>query len=188
MKKKNKQKAIFLDRDGVINKEVSYLCKPEDFILYPFTGHAIKKINESDFYCIVITNQSAVARNMCTIEDIEIVHNKMRELVADYNAGFDAVYYCPHLPNTDSVKNANKYNIECDCRKPKIGMIKQALKEFSIDLSNSYMIGDSPRDILCGKNAGLKTIGVKTGHACKGIEISPDYYFENLKEAVDFIV
>lgn len=184
----NKRKAIFIDRDGVINEEVGLLHKIEDFRLFPNADEAVKKINDSEFLAIIITNQPVVARNLCSIEQLEEIHKKMETLLGKKNAKLDAIYYCPHHPDKGYPEENPKYKIECDCRKPKIGLIKKADNDFNIDLKNSFFIGDSSRDILCGKNAGMTTIGVKTGFGCKESEIKPDYFFEDLNEAIDFII
>lgn len=176
---KNKRKAIFLDRDGTINEYVEYLSKLKYFKLLLGAAKAVKKINDSEFLAIVVTNQPAVAKKLCSIKNVEEIHKKMENLLAKEGAKLDAIYYCPHHPD---------YDIKCSCRKPKIGLIKRAEKEFNIDLKHSYFIGDSWRDIACAKNAGLTAIGVKTGKGCRNIDIKPDYYFANLNKAVNFIL
>ncbi|MGA1868189.1 MAG: HAD-IIIA family hydrolase [bacterium] len=182
------QKAIFLDRDGVLNQEVGHICHVDDFHLMDNVSQAIKCINQSDYLAIVITNQSAVARGLCTIDDIEHIHKKMEMLLGDNGAHIDAIYYCPHHPEKGMPGENPLYTINCDCRKPKIGMITHAAKDFNIDLKHSYFIGDTTRDILCGKNAHLYTIGVYTGHGCKDGDVKPDWMFEDLYEAVSFII
>jgi len=184
----NKRKAIFLDRDGTINKEVDLLHNIEDFDLFPTTCKAIKKINKSDYLAIVVSNQPVVARNLCTIEDLEEIHKKMETLLGKENAKLDSIYYCPHHPDSGYPEENPAYKVECECRKPNIGMIKTAANEFNIDLDSSYIIGDSVRDIKCGKNAGLITIGLRTGKKCKDGDIDPDYYFEDLYEAASYVV
>ncbi len=186
--RKNKRKAIFIDRDGVINKEVSLLHKIEDFELLPGVARAIKKINDSEFLAIVITNQPVVARGLSTIEELEEIHKKMESLLGKERAKLDAIYYCPHHPDKGFPGENPKYKIECNCRKPKIGLVKRAEKDFNIDLKSSYFIGDSFRDILCGKNAGLNTIGVGAKNNCRENEIKPDYFFDDLYQAVKFII
>ena len=183
----NKRKVIFLDRDGVINKKVDLLHKIEDFELLLGTSQAIKIINKSEFLAIVVTNQPVVARNLCSIEELEEIHKKMETLLGKENAKLDAIYYCPHHPDKGYPEENLEYKIECECRKPNIGMIKMAEKDFNIDLNGSFIIGDSSRDILCGKNAGLTTVAVRRGDDLKEIEVEPDYLFKNLNEAVNFI-
>jgi len=185
---KNKRKAIFLDRDGTINKDLKNLSRVEDFELYPFSAKSVKKINDSEFLAIVVTNQPVVAKGFCSIEDLEEIHKKMETLLGREGAKLDAIYYCPHHPEKGHKGENKKYKIECNCRKSKTGMILKAKKDFNIDLKNSYIIGDSERDILCGKRAGLKTIRVKTGEGIKKSNIKPDYSFDNLGKAVDYFL
>ncbi len=184
----NKRSAIFLDRDGVINHEISFIHKPDQFKLYDFTANAIKKINQSEYLSIVITNQSVIARNLCTLEELSVIHKKMETELGQERAKLDAIYFCPHHPDKGYPEERAEYKIDCECRKPKPGMLLDAARDFNIDLSTSYMIGDSERDIVAGKRAGCMTIGVRGGHALKKLTLEPDYIFENLKEATDFIV
>lgn len=184
----NLKKAIFLDRDGVINVERSYICQPEDFELYPFTFEAIKKINDAGYLAVVVSNQSAIARNMCTVEQVDKVHEKLRKELDSSGAYIDAIYYCPHLPNLHLKTGNPLYLKECDCRKPKTGLFEMAVKDFFINPKESWMVGDSNRDIVAGKNFGCKTIGVLTGHGKKGFSEEPDYISDNLLEAVKLIL
>lgn len=183
----HKRRAIFMDRDGVINKKIGLIYKIEDFELIPSVGKAIKKINDSEFLAIVITNQPVVARNLCSIKELETIHKKLETLLGEERAKLDAIYYCPHHPDKGFPEENPKYKIKCNCRKPKTGLIEKAKRDFNIDLKKSYFIGDSFRDILCGKNAGLRTIGVKTGDGLKDDKIKPDYLFTDLYKAVNFI-
>ena len=153
--KKNRRKAFFLDRDGVINKEVNLLSKPEQIELIKGVGEAIRKINESEFLAIVITNQPVIARNMCSIEELNYIHATIETFLGKENAYLNAVYYCPHHPDKGYPEERIEYKINCDCRKPKPGMIFQAAKDWNIDLSKSYFIGDSDIDIEAGNNAGV---------------------------------
>lgn len=154
---KNAQKAIFLDRDGTINKYVGFLRKEEELELLEGVSEAIKKINESGYLAIVVTNQPVIARGEVTREEIDIIHNKMETLLGLEGAYLDAIYYCPHHPDKGYAGEIVELKIECDCRKPKPGMLIKAAKDYNIDLSKSWMIGDSESDILAGKNAGCKT-------------------------------
>lgn len=183
-----KQKAIFLDRDGVLNFDTDLIHRPEDFTLFDFTAEAIKKINTSDYLSVITTNQSVVARNLTTIEGLGEIHKKMETELGNAGAKLDAIYYCPHHPHGGYPGENPQYKIECECRKPKPGMIRQASAAFNIDTSQSYMIGDSERDMGAGQAAGCKTVGVMTGHGVKKSSLLPDYFFADLKEAVDFII
>lgn len=186
----NRQKAIFLDRDGVINKEVSYLCRPEQLEILEGSTRAVRKINHSDYLAIVATNQSAVARGLCSEEDIAGVNQKLDALLGEKHAYLDGIYYCPHHPDKGFEGENARYKIECECRKPNTGMIRQAQRDFNIDLKKSFIIGDTTSDIMTGINACIKTILVRTGYAGKDrkYDCRPDFIFENLKEAVDFIM
>lgn len=184
----NKRNAVFLDRDGVINEKVDQLHNIEDFRLIDVASEAIKKLNSSEYLSIIITNQPAVARNLCTIQDIENIHNKMETLLGNNAAKMDAIYFCPHHPDRGFPDENLKYKINCSCRKPKTGMIEKAVSDFNINLDGSYLVGDSSRDIECGKNAGITTIGVRTGDACKDCQNSPDFMFDNILEATKFII
>lgn len=154
---RNKQKAIFLDRDGTINKLVGFLRRIDDMELLPGASEAIKKINHSEFLAIVITNQPVIARGEVSIEELDEIHNKMETLLGIDGAYIDSIYYCPHHPDKGFAGERLEYKCDCNCRKPKPGLIIQAMNDFNIDLEQSYMIGDSENDVLCGKNAGVKT-------------------------------
>lgn len=182
------QKAIFLDRDGVINEEISFISKPEDLVLYDFTPAAIRRINQSEYKSIIITNQSVIARNLCTIEELKVIHNKMETLLGKQKAKIDALYYCPHHPDKGYPEERAEYKIDCFCRKPKPGMILDAAFDFNIDLSKSFIIGDSERDIETGNNAGCTTVGVMTGYGIRKTAVRPQFFFANLLEAVTFII
>ena len=151
-----KQKAIFLDRDGTINKYVGFLTKAQDFELLPGTAEAIRTINHSGYLAIVVSNQPVIARGDCTFEELQTIHDKMETLLGKEGAFVDAIYYCPHHPDKGFVGERPTYKIDCGCRKPKAGLLQQAAKEWNIDLSESYMIGDSDRDMQAGNTAGCK--------------------------------
>lgn len=182
------QKAIFLDRDGVLNVERSYISKPEELVLFDFTPAAVRKINQSGYLSIVVTNQSAIARNLCTEEDIQEIHRSLETTLGRDKAWLDGIYYCPHHPDKGFPEENPKYKIDCDCRKPRTGMFRKAAEDFNINMGDSFMIGDSERDIQAGINAGCVTLGVRTGYGIKKTKVLPDFMFNNLAEAVDFIV
>jgi D,D-heptose 1,7-bisphosphate phosphatase len=181
------QPAVFLDRDGVINTERSYISRPEELEIYDFTAPAVRKINQAGYVSVVVTNQSAIARNLCTEEDVQTIHKKLETVLGDQGAWLDAIYYCPHHPDKGFPEENQVYKIECDCRKPATGMFKKAIEKFNINPRASFMIGDSERDIQAGFNAGCITIGVRTGYGIRKTRIDPDYMFNDLKEAADFI-
>ena len=157
---KNKQKAIFLDRDGTINKYVGFLRNIDDFELIDGVAEAIRKINESGYLAIVVTNQPVIARGEITKVQLEDIHNKMETLLGKEGAYLDAIYYCPHHPHKGYEGEIPELKIDCDCRKPKPGMLIKAANDFNIDLSESWMIGDGDNDIKAGIAAGCKTIKI----------------------------
>ena len=150
------QKAIFMDRDGVINEEVDLLHDIDKFELIDGAIEAIKLINQSNFMAIIITNQPIIARNLCTLEELDDIHKKLETLLGNKGAFINALYFCPHHPDAGFPEERKEYKIKCDCRKPEAGMFISASKEWNINLDESYMIGDHQRDIDAGNNAGLK--------------------------------
>lgn len=153
---RNKQKAIFLDRDGTINKMVGFINKPEQFELIPGVAEAIKTINKSGYLTIVITNQPVIARGECSFEELQIIHDKMETELGKEGAFIDGIYVCPHHTDKGFEGERPDYKFNCDCRKPKPGLLLQAAKEFNIDLNESYMIGDSNNDVEAGEKANVK--------------------------------
>ena len=154
---KNKQKAIFLDRDGTINKYVGFVRKPEEFDLIDGVSDVIKQLNNQGYLVIVITNQPVIARGEVTVDGLEEIHNKMETMLGKDGAYVDAIYYCPHHPHKGFSGEVPELKMECECRKPKPGLLLKAAQDYNIDLEKSWMIGDSENDILAGKNAGCKT-------------------------------
>ena len=154
---RNKQKAIFLDRDGTINKYVGFLRDINDFELIPGVAEAIKRINSSGYLAIVVTNQPVVARGEVTLEELTEIHNKMETILGQKGAYLDGIYFCPHHPHSGYEGEILELKIDCKCRKPKPGMLIQAAEDFNIDLSESWMVGDGENDIKAGLNAGCKT-------------------------------
>lgn len=153
---KNKQKAIFLDRDGTINKYVGFLTNPEQFELLPGVVEAIKMINKSGYLAIVVTNQPVIARGDCTWEELMQIHDKMETELGKDGAFLDAIYICPHHIDKGFERERPEYKFDCDCRKPKPGLLLQAAVDYNIVLSLSCMIGDSDCDVMAGRNAGCK--------------------------------
>lgn len=150
------RKAIFLDRDGVINREVNLLNKPEQMELLPGAADAIRYINSKGYLAVVVTNQPVIARNLCSLEELDYIHATLETLLGKEQAYLNGIYYCPHHPDKGYPEERPEYKIACDCRKPKPGMLLKAASDWNIDLSESYMIGDSDRDIQAGHAAGVK--------------------------------
>lgn len=175
----NKQKAVFLDRDGTINKYVGFLRNIDDFELLDGVAEAIRNINNSGYLAIVVTNQPVIARGEVTVAELAEIHNKMETLLGLEGAYLDVIYYCPHHPHKGYEGEIPELKFDCDCRKPKPGMIIRAAEDFNIDLNTSYMIGDSENDILCGKNAGCRTVLIGKG------SFDQDITTNSLKEFTD---
>lgn len=154
---KNPQKAIFLDRDGTINQYVGFLRSEEEFTLLPGVAEAIGKINRSGYLTVVVTNQPVIARGEVTVPELQNIHNKMETLLGHEGVFVDAIYYCPHHPHKGYEGEIPELKIDCDCRKPKPGMLLQAAKDYNIDLTVSWMVGDGENDIKAGIAAGCKT-------------------------------
>ena len=170
-------RAVFLDRDGTIAEDVSYCRRPEDFRLLPNTARAIKLLNEHGFKVIVVTNQSGVGRGYFTEETLAEIHEKMKRELAREGARVDAIYYCPHHPDDN-----------CDCRKPKPGMMRQAVKDYHIDLRRSFVMGDMPSDIAMGKATGCRTILIGNRPPVGGGEAAPEAIAPDILEAAYSIV
>lgn len=169
---KQKQKAIFLDRDGTINKYVGFLRDADEFELIDGVSEAIKSVNNSGYLAIVVTNQPVIARGEVTFHELNEIHNKMETLLGLDGAYLDGIYFCPHHPHKGFDGEIPELKIECECRKPKPGMLLKAAEDFNIDLSQSWMIGDSENDILAGISAGCKTGLIGNGQY--GQDISGD--------------
>lgn len=152
----NRQKAIFLDRDGTINVYKGFLTKSEDFELIKGVAEAIRSINRSGYLAIVVSNQPVIARGECDFEELQAIHNKMETLLGQEGAFVDAIYYCPHHPDKGFEGERPDYKYDCNCRKPKPGMLLKAAHDLNIDLAQSFMIGDSDRDVQAGQQAGCK--------------------------------
>lgn len=151
-----KQKAVFLDRDGTINKKNGFITNPEQFELLPGVSDAVKRINQSGYLAVVVTNQPVIARGECTFGELQEIHDKMETELGKYGAFLDAVYFCPHHPEKGFAGERKDYKTDCKCRKPKPGMFLQAAADFNIDLAQSYMVGDSMRDVEAGNRAGCR--------------------------------
>lgn len=155
-----KQKAIFLDRDGTINQYVGFLRRIEDFQLINGATEAIRCINQSGYLAIVVTNQPVIARGEVTWEELDLIHCKMETLLGEGGAYIDDIFVCPHHPDIGFLGEVVAYKKECDCRKPKPGLLLRAAEKYNIDIEESWMIGDSYSDIQAGQAAGCRTATV----------------------------
>ena len=187
---KNKQRAIFLDRDGTMNVSKGFISKADDLELIPGTIEAIKDINKSGALAIVITNQPVIARGECSFEELHNIHNKLKTLLGEKGVFVDDIFYCPHHPDKGFEGEIPELKFDCECRKPKTGMIDEAVEKYNIDLSRSYMVGDSTMDLEMARNAGIKSVLVNTGFAGNDgkYDRSCDIEAENLLDAVTKII
>lgn len=176
------QRAIFMDRDGTINRHVGFLSDIDQFELLEGAAEAIRRVNEMGYLAVVVTNQPVIARGEATTDELKEIHNKMETLLGQKGAYVDAIFYCPHHPDRGYEGEIVELKTDCDCRKPKPGLILQAAETYHIDLKNSWMIGDSGSDVLAGKAAGCKTVGLgETGDSV------PDFRCVTLTEAIETI-
>jgi D,D-heptose 1,7-bisphosphate phosphatase len=188
----NRRKAVFLDRDGVINHDTGNVCRCADFELIPGVPQAIKTINSSEYLSIVVTNQPVLAKGFCTEPELRELHDKMETLLGNERSYVDAIYYCPHHPERGFEGEVPEFKMPCDCRKPEPGLLLKAASEFNVDLQASWMIGDRYSDVQAGKTAGVRTILLATGHdggdraSYPGIE--PDFRCVTLSDAVEQIM
>jgi histidinol-phosphate phosphatase family protein len=184
-KKERGTKAVFLDRDGTIIREVDNLKSVSQLRLLPGAAKAIAAINQMGLLAIVVTNQPVIARGWLDENGVDEIHAELVKRLKRKGATLDAIYYCPHHPDA----NVQEYRVVCRCRKPGIGMIVQASKELGIAIDGSYMVGDRTPDILAGNRAGLRTILVKTGYGGKDGKhaVEPDHVAMNVAAAVDII-
>lgn len=187
---KNRQRAIFLDRDGTMNVSKGFISNADDLELIPGTIEAIKAINKSGALAIVITNQPVIARGECSFEELHNIHNKLKTLLGEKGAFVDDIFYCPHHPDKGFEGEVPELKFDCECRKPKTGMIDEAVKKYNIDLSKSYMVGDSTMDLELARNAGVKSVLVDTGFAGDDgkYDRSCDIEAKDLLDAVEKII
>ena len=186
-----KRPAVFIDRDGTISEEVGYVNHPSRFRVFPYSSEAIRILNESGLLAIVITNQAGVARGYFAEDVILKVHNQLKQDLENNSARLDAIYYCAHHPSVGEPP----YRLDCDCRKPKTGLIEQATSDFDIDTAASWMAGDRYSDVELARNAGLRSAFLLSGYGrgeweyqSQNWKHKPDLVCENLLEAVKLIV
>jgi D,D-heptose 1,7-bisphosphate phosphatase len=185
-----KKRAVFLDRDGTINRDVGYPDSYSLIEIYPYSFEAVRKINESGLLAIIVTNQSGVGKGLIPEKSLYRIHKKISASFKDQGAHFDGIYYCPHDPSSSDPK----YRQNCQCRKPNPGMALKAMEAHNIDLANSYMVGDKVEDILFGTNLHITSILVLTGFGRKSLPkllkrgTRPAFVASNLQEAVNWIL
>lgn len=187
---RQKQRAIFLDRDGTINQKNGLISREDQFELDPCATQAIGLINQSGYLAIVVTNQPVVARGMCEMEDVDRIHRKMETLLGQAGVYLDDIRFCPHHPDWGYPEENSAYKVPCLCRKPSTGMLDECAARYNIDLSASWIIGDSTTDIQTGLNAGMHTALVLTGDggADGKYPVVSELVCENLLEAVKKIL
>ncbi len=186
-----KKPTVFLDRDGTINEQMGYINHISRFKLLPNVSKAIKLLNENNFNAIIISNQSGVARNYFPIDLISEINNFLLESLKKDGAKLDGIFFCPHYPRGPN----SEYCFECNCRKPKTGLLDQANKKFEIDMTKSYMVGDRYTDIEFAHKSGMKSVLVKTGYGLGDLQyilpernIQPSHIADNLLDAVKWIL
>lgn len=186
-----KRPAVFIDRDGTISEEVGYVNHPSRFRVFPYSSEAIRILNDAGWLAILITNQAGVARGYFSEDVIHKVHDQLTHDLQNGSAKLDAIYYCAHHPSVGEPP----YRLDCDCRKPRTGLIQQAAKDFEIDMAASWMAGDRYSDVELARNAGLRSAFVLSGYGRGEWEYQsqawahqPDLVCENLLEAVKSIV
>jgi D-glycero-D-manno-heptose 1,7-bisphosphate phosphatase len=186
-----KRRAVFIDRDGTLSEEVGYINHVSRFRLFPYAASAIKHLNENGWLAIVITNQAGVARGYFSEDTIHAVHKAMTNELKSNGAQLDAIYYCAHHPSVGEPP----YRLDCDCRKPKPGLISRAVKDFGISLEESWMVGDRYSDVELARNAAINSMFVMSGygrgeweHQRPNWTEQPDLVAEDLLAAVRLIV
>jgi histidinol-phosphate phosphatase family protein len=184
------QRAVFLDRDGTIIPDKDCLRRPEDLELFPHAAEAIHQLNLAGWRTVVVTNQPVIAKGWCTEAELKNIHNKLESLLGREHAFLDRIYYCPHHPEKGFAGERPELKIQCDCRKPGIGMIQRAVKDLNIDLAASWFIGDTATDVQTAKNAGVKSVLVSTGPAFKNAapSLPPDFFASDLLAAANLIL
>lgn len=175
--------AVFLDRDGTVNQEVQYLSKPEQMKLMPRAGQAIARLNQAKLPVIIVTNQSGIARGYYSEDDLHAIHARMDELLAEHGASVTAYYYCPHHPQA----KIEQYRVDCECRKPRTGMLFAAAAQENVALGQSYLVGDKRSDLDAAHHAGCQPILVRTGYGTRaeaGLRREAAEYVRDVRETI----
>lgn len=181
--------AIFLDRDGTINEEASYITRPEQLKLLPGAAEGVRKMRAAGYRIVVVTNQPVIARGDCTTEQLLRIHDHMEMELSREGAFLDGIYYCPHHPDKGFAGERAELKMECDCRKPGDGMLRRAARELNLDLTQSWLIGDRTGDIQAAHTCGIRSILLRTGMggSDEHYDAAPDYTFDDLLAAADFV-
>ncbi|MGA2349384.1 MAG: HAD-IIIA family hydrolase [Terracidiphilus sp.] len=181
--------AIFLDRDGVINEDVSYLTRPEQIKMIPGAAEAIRLLRAAGYRMVVVTNQPVIARGDCTPRQLRLIHDCLEMALSRDGAFLDGIYYCPHHPDKGFEGERPELKFDCECRKPGDGMVRQAVHELNLDLSASWLIGDRTSDIQTARNCGVRAVLLRTGIGGRDqrYAAAPDYMFDDLLAAARFI-
>jgi D,D-heptose 1,7-bisphosphate phosphatase len=184
------QRAVFLDRDGTLNVDKDCLRSADELELLPGVAGAVHELNHNGWRTVVVTNQPVIAKGFCDEAELQRIHNKLETLLGREHAFLDRIYFCPHHPEKGFAGERPELKMDCDCRKPRTGMIKKAVAELNIDLSQSWFIGDTTTDLQTAKNAGLKSILVRTGAGGRDgkFSASPDFTADNLLDAVRLLL
>ena len=185
------RRAVFLDRDGTINEEVGYISDSAQFRLFDYAAEAIRLLNKAGWLTVIVTSQAGIARGIFPESFLTSLHEQMQLELSRLGATIDAIYYCPHHPTEGEVP----YRRECDCRKPKPGMLKRAADELNVDLSASVVIGDRFRDLGMAQAVGARSVLVLTGYGQEELERDgndwpqqPDHIAKNVLEAVQWVI
>ncbi len=186
-----KRRAVFIDRDGTISEEVGYINHPSRYRVFPYSAEAVRLLNNANYLAILVTNQAGVARGYFAEEMVGVIHNILTHELEQGRARLDAIYYCPHHPSVGEVP----YRLDCECRKPKPGLIRRAVEDFDIDAAQSWIIGDRYSDTELARNAGVRSAFVLSGygrgeweHQRSSWQLEPDVVADDLLAAVKTIL
>lgn len=184
------QRAVFIDRDGTVNQPNGHIARPEDLSVFPFVPKALRRLNDSDYRTVLVTNQPVVARGEATLAQLRRIHGRLDSEVATEKSYFDAKYICPHHPDKGFAGEIASLKVSCNCRKPSPGLVLRAIEEMNIDPRKSWLIGDSTADFGAATNAGIRSIGVRTGDGCQDARypFQPDIIVDDFSAAVDYIL
>ncbi|HNQ89708.1 MAG TPA: HAD-IIIA family hydrolase [Verrucomicrobiota bacterium] len=184
------QRAVFLDRDGTLNAEVGGVCRPEDLELLPGVAEAVRRLNHAGYRAVVITNQPVVAKGWCTAEELRRIHHRLEMALGAGHGFLDRIYVCPHHPERGFPGERPELKIECDCRKPGLGLVRRAVADLGIALGESWLVGDSTTDLATARAAGVRSVLVRTGLGGRDGKhaVSPDFVVDNVGAAVALIL